>query len=153
MGQGFHLQLKGTMNVQTQCPPLSTSISFPFSSSRAAMEFEADLGCNPGFLPPTQAKVASFQLIPKSQSPNSFFLPDATSTRAPPHFFHPLLTLFQQGSALKYNPTYPPRSGSRSTNIEHVLGLDIFISIRNVNMHSLETLGPPFTVWVCEPAL
>ena len=40
---------------------------------------------------------------------------------------------------MKYNLTYPPRSGSGSLNIEHVLGMDIFISIRNVNLHSLET--------------
>lgn len=50
---------------------------------------------------------------------------------------------------MKYNLTYPPRSGSGSINIEHVLGIDIFISIRNVNLHSLETSEPPSTVWTC----
>lgn len=72
---GFPFATEGDNKRANAVAPLSTSISFPFSSSLAAVEFEADLGCNPeGFLLPTQAKVASFQLIPRSQSEAQFVL-------------------------------------------------------------------------------
>lgn len=69
-----------------QRPPGCLQFS-SFPCLGAVPECEAELHCKPeGFLLPTQTMVASLQLSPKSQSPNSFSLPDSTSTMGPALF-------------------------------------------------------------------